>query len=145
MNLLRYVFPASLLALVACIPVSTGGGSALITGTVFYRERIAVPPEAEVRVSLESLSCVDSTKDRVAETVFRARGGPPYAFALGYDPSKILSGCRYGLHAGIRAGGKVLFVGEPLALDGLDGSQIAGVELLVRRASGDGEAVRPPG
>ena len=74
-----------------------------------------------------------------------ARGGPPAAFALGYDPSKILPGCRYGLHASIRAGGKALFVGEPLALDDLDGSQISGVDLLVRRASGDGETLRPSG
>lgn len=116
------------------MPVATGSGKgAIITGVVYYRERMAVPPEAEVRVSLEDVSLADTAAVRIAETRFQARGGPPYAFALGYDPSKIESHRLYTLRASIRLGEKLLFASME-HVDAFDST--TSVEIQVRRVSG---------
>lgn len=135
---MRIVF-ASLLflligsAMVACtLPAGTGQGSALITGTVTYRERMAVPTDAVVRVSLEDVSKMDVPSTTIAETRFNASGGPPYAFALSYDPAKIEHGGRYSLRASIRLDGRLLFT----STEHIPPFDEEKVEILVRRAGG---------
>ena len=117
------------------MPVTTskGDGRALITGVVTFRERMAVPPEAEVRVSLEDVSLADVAAETIAETRFRAAGGPPYAFAITYDPGQIDPRRRYSLRASIRLGDQLLFTTTE-AIPAFD--RTSGVEIPVRRAAG---------
>jgi putative lipoprotein len=114
------------------LPVNEGGGDALITGTVVYRERMALSPDAVVRVTLEDVSKTDVPSILIAETRFKASGGPPYAFALAYDPAGIDSRNRYTLRATIRDRERLMFTStehiEPFGSDA--------VEILVRRAGG---------
>lgn len=122
----------------ACIPVSTSSDRrALITGTVTYRERMLVPPEAVVTVSLAADSSAGGAAETVAETRFLARGGPPYAFALGYDPGELDRQRGYSLRASIRMQQTLLFAGSTNrpALENASGVEI----LLTRAATGVGQ------
>lgn len=81
-----------------------------IEGNVWYRERIMLPPTAEVRVILEDVAKMDVKAERIAETSFTPQDGPPWEFTLDYDPSKIHERGRYALRARIEANGQLLFI-----------------------------------
>jgi len=96
-------FPLAWLVLVAvavgCAPAS---GSARVTGTVVYRERIAIAPDAQVRVVLEIVSRADAEPTILAERTIRPAGQVPVPFVLEYDPARIEPGRRYVVRAEIR-------------------------------------------
>ena len=61
-----------------------------MTGTAGYRERIALPPTALVRVQLVDVSRADAAAVVLGEQVIEAGGRqPPFAFEIRYDPAKI--------------------------------------------------------
>ena len=79
------------------------------------------------------MSLADVAVETIAETRFRARGGPPYAFAISYDPDHIDAQRRYLLRASIRTGDQLLFT----STEGVPAfERISGVEIPVRRAAG---------
>ena len=68
-----------------------------VSGHVTYRERMALPADAELRVSLIDASRQDSAA-QVADTVIRADGRQvPLPFVLRFDPGRIEPGDRTGL------------------------------------------------
>lgn len=88
----------------------TGVASATITGTVSYRQRVALPPDAAVDVRLEDVSLQDAPATVIAETVFSTGGKQvPIPFQLQYNPSDILPSHSYNLRANISVKGQVLF------------------------------------
>ncbi|RLQ23435.1 META domain-containing protein [Seongchinamella sediminis] len=80
-----------------------------IEGTVFYRERMLLPPGAEVEVQLQDVSRADALATVMASVMFTPEGGPPYPFAIEYDPAGIDERMRYSLRATISAGDKLMF------------------------------------
>jgi putative lipoprotein len=83
---------------------------AKIEGEVFYRERIMIAPDSEIEVQLEDISRADALATVMASVSFQARGGPPYAFAIEYDPARIDSRMRYALRARITSpDGELMF------------------------------------
>ena len=112
---------ASWLGLVACggeqEPQASPGASTamepgvtVIEGEVFYRERIMIPAGSEVEVQLEDISRADALATVLESVSFKAQGGPPYAFAIEYDPARIDERVRYALRARITApDGALLF------------------------------------
>ena len=108
--LLIFVFAA---ALVAC-DSEMGGASkeptiAKIEGTVFYRERIALPPNAVVEIQLEDVSQPDAMATVMATVTLNSQSGPPYAFSIDYNPAQIDSRMTYALRATIRVDDKLMF------------------------------------
>lgn len=103
---------------------STADAQATIRGSAFYREKILLPPGVELRVQLIDNQLADTQQAVVAQQTFRGMPGPPYAFALDYDPTKLRNGGSYGLHAGLYSpGGELLFVTDtrvPVAPGGMD-------------------------
>ena len=82
-----------------------------IRGSAFYREKILLPRDVELRVELIDNQLADTRQAIIAQQTFRGMPGPPYAFALDYDPAKLRDGGSYGLHAGLYSpGGELLFV-----------------------------------
>lgn len=77
------------------------GLNGLITGTVAYRERIALPPDAKVIVSLEDVTRTDQGSTFVAQQVLRAKGQVPLPFELRYLPKAIHGTHRYIVRAEI--------------------------------------------
>ena len=83
-----------------------------VTGTVAYRERIALDPSAEIVVQLLDVSRVDAAATVLAEQRLRAEGRQvPIAFELGVDPARIDSRMRYNVFARILdQDGQLLFI-----------------------------------
>ncbi|MGN6391365.1 MAG: YbaY family lipoprotein [Gemmatimonadales bacterium] len=100
----------ALAALAAC-----GQGTTLpapahaVTGHVTYRERMALPPDAEVRVMIVEASRADSAKP-VADTTFRAEGRQvPLPFTLPFDRGHIDPRRDYALRATITSERRTIF------------------------------------
>ncbi len=103
-----------LLLFSACVPAATvpppTDDAMVLPGTVTYRARIALPPDAVATVSLQ-----DDAGGTIAETRVPAEGRQvPLPFALQFDRSRLVAGADYRLHARIRdGGGRVLFETSP--------------------------------
>ena len=113
-----------------------------ITGTVSYRERIALPPDASVQVRLDDVSQPEGSPRRVAETTVPTAGKQvPIPFELPYKPADIVSNRRYVVRAKIMAGDKTLFSTKtpyPVITRGAPTS----LEILVQQGGG-GKPGRP--
>jgi putative lipoprotein len=85
--------------------------SAAVTGTVTYRERMALPPTAVVKVQLLDVSFADVAATVLDSLTLRPAGGKqvPYEFLLRYDPTQIKPQNTYAVRASILAEGKLLF------------------------------------
>jgi putative lipoprotein len=69
---------------------SAEDATSVVTGTVAYRERVALPPDATAEISLIDASVQDVAAPVIATTTVRADGRqPPLPFSLSYDVSKI--------------------------------------------------------
>ena len=96
------------LCLAAC---ASPAGPAQLTGAVTYRERIALPAGAVVRVALLDVSLVDAPARVIAEQEIRPTHQVPIPFALEYDRAAIDPERRYGLRATISdADGRLLWI-----------------------------------
>jgi putative lipoprotein len=107
-------------------------GMKTIEGSVWYRERMALPPNAEIHIFLEDIARMDVPSEVIATTRIVPQGGPPWAFSLAYDPRKLHDRGRYVLRARIEAGGQLLFI-STRQMPAFDGSAGSPVEILVSR------------
>jgi putative lipoprotein len=120
-------------------------GMKTIEGSVLYRERMALPPNAEIRVSLEDVARMDVPSQVIATTRFVPEGGPPWAFRLQYDPQRLADKGRFVLRARIEADGRLLFInGDSIPAFGQ--GTAAPVQVLVSRVPGSrgGEGAKVP-
>jgi putative lipoprotein len=83
--------------------------SARVEGQVVYRERMALPPGAQVEIQLQDISRADAMATVLEKVLLTPDGGPPYPFVIDYDPGRIDSRARYALRATIRAGDRLMF------------------------------------
>jgi putative lipoprotein len=74
---------------------------ATLTGSVGYRQRIALPPGAVVKVRLEDISLADAKARVLDEQIIEASGQVPIPFELAYDPAAIDPRHRYAVRAQI--------------------------------------------
>ncbi|MCB0158156.1 MAG: YbaY family lipoprotein, partial [Caldilineaceae bacterium] len=72
-----------------------------VTGTVTYRQRSALPPDAVVRVQLIDVSLADAPAQVLGEQVITRPGQVPVPFAVAYNPDAIDSRNRYAVQAEI--------------------------------------------
>ena len=110
----------SALLLVAC--TSTVGPSqstpqtlqpVRVTGTITWRERMAVPPDADVVVRLQDVSRMDAPAIVLAEQRFKTEGRqPPYPFELTVDGSRIDARMRYTVAARVERNGVLMFIND---------------------------------
>ncbi|SCX70338.1 putative lipoprotein [Variovorax sp. EL159] len=115
--MLSAVAGASLLSACASpssTPAPSAGAAPLrVTGTVAYRERIALDPSAEVVVQLLDVSRMDAPSVTLAEQRFKANGKqPPLAYELTVDPARIDPRMRYAVSARISRGDQLLFIND---------------------------------
>lgn len=80
-----------------------------ITGTVAYRERMALPAGAVLEVTLADVSRADAPAELIATSRVPSPGAPPIPFALAYEPSRIVSNRQYVVRARIVVGDRLLF------------------------------------
>ena len=107
-----FVLGCAVAALLAACAAAPGAPAPLrVTGSVAYRERIALDPEAEIVVQLLDVSRMDVAAVVLAEQRIRAGGRQvPFPFELSVDPARIDPRMRYTVSARIVQGGQLLFV-----------------------------------
>lgn len=109
-------FVAAILVLLSTVSMASAG-TLTLSGQVTYRERIALPENGALRISLVDLAQPDQPRVR-AEGAIASPGQVPLSFNLNFEDSVIVDGHSYGLRAEIVSGGQVWFRNdEPLAID----------------------------
>ena len=106
----------------------------VLSGTVTYRERMALPPNSLVKVRLWDAFERPSSAT-VGETSFVAQGQVPLPFQLFFDPALIQASHTYGARASISVEGVVWFESEKPLPVLTNGTPTVDVELLVKRVT----------
>ena len=84
---------------------------ARVTGTVTYRQRIALPARAVLKVRLVDVSRAGGRSTTIAEQIIPTSGRQvPFAFELPYPPDRIRQNRRYVIQARIENRGRLLFI-----------------------------------
>lgn len=105
---------------------------ARVTGTVAYLQRIALPPDAVVRVRLLEVARGNARAVIIAEEVIRPAGRQvPIPFELRYDPRRIKERRRYTVQARINVGGRLRFINTD-AYPVITGGHTVTVNVIVR-------------
>jgi putative lipoprotein len=100
------------LTLSACASTAPAERTIAVTGSVTYRERIALPPTAQIEVTLADVSLADAPSRTLASQRFGAEGRQvPFAFALTVDRADLDPRHSYAVSARITdADGKLMFI-----------------------------------
>ena len=86
---------------------------ASVKGTVTYLQRIALAPDAQVRVSLIAPGSRSGREIVVAQQTMGSHGRVPVPFEIRYDPASIIPSSDYVLVAEILIGENVIFKNMP--------------------------------
>ena len=87
--------------------------NAAVTGTVTYRERLALTPDATLVVELRDVSYADAHAPLIARQTITGPGQIPIRFNIGYHRDDIDSGNRYAIHAKIiESDGRLAFTND---------------------------------
>ena len=91
-------------------PPSTADSGLMVTGTLTYRERIALPPDAVVLVQLRDVSLMDVAAKLISEQIINPEHSVPIPFSLSYVAEDIDERMTYAVFASIRSGDRLLFI-----------------------------------
>jgi putative lipoprotein len=119
-------------------PVASSGASSpsVITGTVTYRNRSALPPTAVIEVSLQDISLADAPAKVISTQKIEAGGKqPPFAYELPYDPAQIDPRHTYSVSARITEGSELIFISDTVYPVLTRGAPMTGVAILVMAMS----------
>ena len=97
----------------SAVPAGGGTSVARVTGIVTYRERIALPPTAVIKVQLVDVSRADAPAIVLGEQITQAAGKQvPFAFEIQFDPATIEANHSYAVQARIEQDGKLRFISD---------------------------------
>jgi len=120
-------------------PVASSGGAtapSVITGTVTYRNRMALPPTAVIEVTLQDISKMDAPAEVISTQRIEAGGKQaPFAYELSYDPAQIDPKNTYSVSARITEGNELLFISDTIIPVLTRGAPLTGVDILVMAMS----------
>ena len=85
--------------------VDGAGGWVVLSGSVTYRQRIALPPGAVVTVALSDVSVADAPSTTVAESVITPEHQVPIPFSLTIERAALVERRTYALSARITVDG----------------------------------------
>lgn len=86
---------------------------ATVNGDVFYVQRIALPDNAKLTVTLADVSLADAPADVISSQSYMTEGQQvPLPFSLEYSPAEIKPGHSYNVSARIEVNGELLFISD---------------------------------
>jgi len=136
------VASAAALALVAaCAQPRPPRDAASITGTITYRERMALPETARVELQILDVTDEDAEPALVTEKRIDTPGQVPIAFSIPYDPRAIDANHTYALRAKIRVGDDLWFA-SPFDVRVLTAGNPTRLDLVLDRISAGGPVGR---
>lgn len=121
----RYFVALLILPVLGAVPAPGAGEGRVVTvsGEVYYRQRIALPPTAELYVAVEDVSRMDVPAVVMAESRIAPAGQVPISFELKVDASRIDPRYTYAIRARIEDGGRLIWINTehiPVRLDDSD-------------------------
>lgn len=117
-----------------------------ISGTVTYRERIALPADAVLEVSVVDIARQDAPANVFTSVRIENPGQVPVAFRIAYESATIDPRAVYAVRASIAVAGKLWFTTTetvPVKLDEAPGEETT--PILERVSTSDGSARTSPG
>lgn len=113
---------------------------AQVTGSVTYRERIALSPDAVINISLVDTSVADLASQTVAESLINAEGRQvPVPFTLTFDPALIVRAHHYSVRATIRGGNGMMMFSTTQAYPVLTHGAPSKVDLVLHTVGHGGQ------
>lgn len=106
---LRIMAVASLTLLMAACLTTKAEPTATVRGEAMYRERLAVPPGAQLEILLLDVSRADAPSQTIGSVTLTDVGQPPYPFEIAYRPDQIVSSHQYVVRARLTHEGRLLF------------------------------------
>ncbi len=94
-----------------------------VSGEVYFLERVALPPDAVVRVTAEDVARMDAPAVTLARVEAPATAGPPFAFALEIPREHIAQHAHVAVRAQILSGYAILFSSTERHSVALDAAQ----------------------
>jgi len=86
-----------------------------VKGTVNIKQRVALPADAVLTVSLSDISLADSPSRVITQSAVRTEGKQaPFDFVLPFDPAQIKANARIIASAAITVDGRLLFVTDSI-------------------------------
>jgi putative lipoprotein len=101
---------ACLMVMLAACQTTEAEPTATVRGEVTYRERIAVPPGAQLEVQLLDVSRADAPSETIANVTLADIGQPPYPFEIKYRPEQIIASHTYVVGVRLTHEGRLLFI-----------------------------------
>ena len=100
------------LPLAACATLAPSEQPVSVTGQITYRERMALPPTAQIEITLADVSLMDAPSRTIAQQSFTADGRQvPFAFSLTVDQRPLDPRHSYAVSARITdASGRLMFI-----------------------------------
>ena len=106
------------------VPTPTAGSAAIaqtqiqgpaVNGSVNIRQRIALPPDAILTVTLSDASLADAPSKVIAQRAVRTDGKQaPFNFVLPFNPADIQPNARIILSAAITVNGQLIFITDTI-------------------------------
>lgn len=110
-------------------------GATALTGTVTYRQRIALPPGSVITIQLQDVSKADAAAQIIASQTITTTGeNVPIPFTLAYDPAQIDPKHAYALSARITVTGQLRWINTERYAVLTNGAPTNGVEVVVQPA-----------
>ncbi|GAA5175118.1 hypothetical protein GCM10025771_06420 [Niveibacterium umoris] len=114
---------------------ASAAGAATLAGSAFYRERIALPPDAVFEATLEDVSRADAPAVLLGRARLVPAGQPPFHFTIEYDAAAVQPGHRYTVRATVHHEGRLMFTTDR-SYPVLQGASDAPLQLMLRMAGG---------
>ncbi|MFE8149038.1 YbaY family lipoprotein [Brenneria goodwinii] len=122
-----------------------------VTGTVNIRQRIALPADAVLTVTVSDASVPDAPSKVISQRVSRTEGKQaPFTFALPYNPADIQPNARILLSSAIAINHRVVMVTEnvvPVITNGVNSADLVMVPVtsvpLPVQGQGQGQSTEP--
>jgi putative lipoprotein len=100
----------AILALSAAFAPASARAAERITGTLTLPARVALPPQAVVRVSLRDVSRADAPAPEIAALDLQPKHQPPLPFVLRYEKARIHPAHTYAVSARVLVDGRLAFI-----------------------------------
>jgi putative lipoprotein len=139
---LKTLAVASLTLMLAACQTTEAEPTATVRGEATYRERIAVPPGAQLEVRLLDVSRADAPSETIGSVTLSDIGQPPYRFEIAYRPDQIISSHQYVVSARLTHEGRLLFIIDQ-AYPVITRDQPNEVQLMLKRVGAPPTASTP--
>jgi len=106
---LKTMAVASLTLMLAACLTTQAEPTTTVRGEAIYRERLAVPPGAQLEVLLLDVSRADAPSQTIGGVTLTDVGQPPYPFEIAYRPDQIVPSHQYVVRARLTHEGRLLF------------------------------------